>query len=66
MILARFWMLFGAILGVLNGYEFLSAWIGESEMRYGKLFLSLGGVLLVVIHWLELKQLKKKPRQDRN
>ncbi|MFB9325908.1 hypothetical protein ACFFSY_08200 [Paenibacillus aurantiacus] len=59
MVTARFWMVFGAILCAINGYEFLSAWSGESDILYSKLFLFLGGVLLIVIHWLEIKQLKK-------
>ncbi|TYP70746.1 hypothetical protein [Paenibacillus methanolicus] len=60
MAIARFWMIFGAVICVVNGYDFFTKWIGEEDIRYGKLFLCLGGALLVVLHWLEIKQLKKK------
>jgi lipid-A-disaccharide synthase-like uncharacterized protein len=56
----KIWMLVGALIFLIYGYDFLTAWISQEDVSYFSLFLSLGGLLLFCTRWFDMKKGTKK------
>ncbi|WP_139996788.1 hypothetical protein [Paenibacillus paridis] len=52
----KIWMLVGALIFLIYGYDFLAAWISQEDISYFSLFLSLGGLLLFFTRWFDMKK----------
>ena len=55
------WMIIGAALFIVNGYDLVSEWIGDNRLSFSNLFFSLTGLIIFFVH---LSDYRKK-RSDK-
>ncbi|WP_141500613.1 hypothetical protein [Paenibacillus luteus] len=56
----KIWMMVGALIFLIYGYDFLTAWVSGNDISYFSLFLSFGGLLLCFTRWFDMKKGSKK------